>query len=84
MPNSPRRRSAVIERLAMSPETSKELDRKGVIMTERVKKQLEMGQLIMETMKKNISQVKPKKGGTEKDKKEAYNHLLKGVLDKTY
>jgi len=83
MPTTPRRRPCVIEKLINSPQTRKELDKKGVIMTEKSRKQLNMGQAVMKSLKENITHLKPKQGSTSKTQKTAYKNVLQCVLDKS-
>lgn len=83
MPTTPRRRSHVIEKLINSPQTRKELDKKGVIITEKARKHLNIGKVVMKSLQENITHLKPKQGGTSKTKKTAYMNVLQCVLDKT-
>ena len=83
MPTTPQRRSRVIEKLINSPQTRKELNNKGLIMTERARKQLNMGQAVMKSLKQNITDLKPKQGGTSVTQKTAYKNILQCVLDKS-
>ena len=80
MPESPRKKCRVIEKLLESPKVNKELKRKGVVVTKADRKEIYMNTILLKSV--NIADLKPTKGGTQQVKKTAYKNVLQCVLDK--
>lgn len=78
MPGSPCRRSIVLNNLINSPCTRKHLEDRGVINNEKVVRQIQVSEAVVESIKSSVKEVK-KKGTISSDKHKA-NRLLYHVV----
>ena len=77
LPITPQKKAKIIENI-LTPKTAKVLENKGLIQSPDAKKTLELGETVMDTMKNQLKEVKPK-GGSSKESLSAYK-VLKSSL----
>ena len=82
LPNTPIRKARIVQKLINSPATQKQLKAKGLIMTNTTRRKLEMGNVVMKSLKDKLKTVK-QKGTIQGEKRAAYKSTVNAVLDKT-
>ena len=82
LPNTPIRKARIVQKLINSPATQKQLKAKGLIMTNTTRKKLEMGNVVMKSLKDKLKTVK-QKDTIQGEKRAAYKSIVNAVLDKT-
>lgn len=80
LPETPRRKARVLQKLINSPATGKILQEKGVTLSKKTRRSLEMGEEVIHSLKEQIDSVKPV-GGTRSSQGAAYQ-ILRSVVDK--
>ena len=79
LPNTPRRKSRVVEKLINSPSVKSHLEEKGLIISERARRQLKLGENVLHSVKSKLKDV-TKRGTVEKEKKTAYQILHNAIF----
>ena len=74
LPQTPMKKARVIECISRSQNTSKILEKEGIILSPASRKQLNMGQDLTSTINNKLAEAKPK-GGCRKDRLIAYKQL---------
>ncbi|CAH1233108.1 Hypp590 [Branchiostoma lanceolatum] len=80
LPETPKRKAKVLERLVKSPTQNKILEKKGVLMTKESRKNLQMGQEIADSLTEQLHAIKYT-GGASPSKRNAYG-ILRSVINK--
>lgn len=73
LPDTPNRKSNVIEKLIESTQTRQCLEEKGLILTQKARKKLNMGSVVLKSIKTKLGEVKKK--GTALKKREMLSIL---------
>lgn len=80
LPRTPQRRARVLEKLVESPTQQQILEKKGVLLTKKTRRTLEMSEVVMQSLSEQIDEVKPT-GGASTSKRTAFG-ILKSIVDK--
>ncbi|KAK3089976.1 hypothetical protein FSP39_008135 [Pinctada imbricata] len=80
LPNTPRRKAKVIENLMNIPDVKKNLESKGVINSEKARKQLKMGMTALNNIKSKLKELKIKRGTAEKERQNTYKKIYHAVV----
>ena len=82
LPNTPRRKSRIVQKLINSPSTQEHLKAKGLLVTNLARRKLDMGTVVLKSLRDKLKTIK-QKGTIPREKRSAYKNLVNAVLDKT-
>ena len=80
MPPTPQRKARVLQKLVDSPRTLEILKKRGVILSKKTRRTLELGEEVLDSLSEQLDSVKPS-GGTQPCKQRAYG-ILRSIVDK--
>ena len=80
LPSTPQRRARVLQKLVESPTTVEILEKRGVILSQKTRRTLELGEEVLDSLSEQLDCVKHS-GGTQPCQQTAYS-ILRSVVDK--